>query len=250
MDIRIVLRKGLVHTLVLVLSLVIYGHLVLLANDYLVQKYDFSRAFVNFASVFVIATTFIPLRKWLIRNINHLFFRTEPNMKQLIENVRQRVAGSVDLGKFCAELSEETLKLVKVEDVNCLIVNKRQGSYDSLDGQITFRSEGALPSFLKEHPKMLIREEIPYLIQEAFGADQRRLETCENELAKVKFEAALPLASNQGLSAIVMLGGKVSKEPFTKEDVDFLQNLAREATYALENAILYKEALERIGVKV
>ncbi|MFA5107189.1 MAG: histidine kinase N-terminal 7TM domain-containing protein [Patescibacteria group bacterium] len=250
MDVRIVMKKGAAHTLVLILLLIVYGYLVLLANDYLVQKYAFNRAFVNFASVLVIAVTFIPFRKWLIRIINRLFFSRQPNMKQMIEDVRQRVIGLVDLEEFCRELSGEILKVVNVNRITCLIVNKRQGTYDSLDGNISIRAEEALPSFLKDSMKMLIREEIPYLFQEAFGLEQRRLEQCEKEMDNLKTEAVLPLATRHGLSALVLLGSKTSNEPYTTEDVRYLQNVAQEAAYALENVILYKNALERIGVKV
>lgn len=54
----------------------------------------------------------------------------------------------------------------------------------------------------------------------------------------------MPLISNKKLIGIIVLGSKISGDPYTNEDLDLLNVLSKQAGIAIENALQYKQIQE------
>ncbi|MGH1362935.1 MAG: GAF domain-containing SpoIIE family protein phosphatase [Calditrichia bacterium] len=58
-------------------------------------------------------------------------------------------------------------------------------------------------------------------------------------------QVLIPMQHQSKLRGYILLGSKISKKPFDKEDLEFLSTLVSQAVISLENARLFKEALEK-----
>lgn len=248
MNIRVILRKSAVQAIVVAIQLIVYGYLIIFANNVLVDTYHWTPAIANFISVFVIALTFVPVRKRLLILVNSIFFSKTPSTKSIIQEVREKISGSVELDKLFASLTAEIDKVVAVKGIKYFIVNKRARVFDQVGSDRTMPPEASLPQWFKDSQNIIVRDEIPYLVQELPIVNQPLLERCQKELEEAHSEIAIPFGSKNNLLGFALLSEKANEESYTKEEIDLLQAVGREATYALDGAILYKEALERIGV--
>jgi diguanylate cyclase (GGDEF)-like protein len=94
----------------------------------------------------------------------------------------------------------------------------------------------AIITWINEHKQILIREEQINLLPE----DQ--MEKLNREFEWLQAEAVVPVFYKGTLSGFLTLGYKSNKDPFLKEDVDFLESLTSQAAIAVENAKLFQES--------
>ena len=64
-------------------------------------------------------------------------------------------------------------------------------------------------------------------------------------LASMGLAVIVPIYVQGESKGVILLGDKLSREPFTKTDMEFLSSLANLAVISLENARLFKEAIEK-----
>lgn len=245
---RYAIKKGIVHVIVYLMLVLFYGYAAILINNVIIRKYQWESMGPNLVLVLFITLTIFPIRRWLVKSIGSLIFERIKSTKSIIKEVREKISGSVELDKLFASLTAEIEKVVAVKEIKYFIVNKRARLFDQVGGGQAMPPEASLPQWFKDTQNILVRDEIAYLIQELPIVNQPLLERCQKELEEAHSEMAIPFGSKNNLLGFAMLGEKANEESYTKEEIDLLQAVGREATYALDGAILYKEALERIGV--
>ena len=245
---RYAIKKGIVHAIVYLIIVIIYGYAAILINSTVITKYQWGTLAPNLVLVLFITLTIFPIRRWLVKITNSLIFERVESTKSIIKEVREKISGSVELDKLFTSLTAEIEKVVAVKEIKYFIVNKRARVFDQVGGGQTMPPEASLPQWFKDSQKIIVRDEIPYLVQELPIVNQPLLEHCQKELEDAHSEMAIPFGSKNNLLGFALLSEKANGESYTKEEIDLLQAVGWEATYALDGAILYKEALERIGV--
>lgn len=94
--------------------------------------------------------------------------------------------------------------------------------------------------------------EVKKLIQEI---DYKNLSdplfTKENysNLHKAGFELILPMQIKNQTKGLILLGEKKNKEPYSKYDIEYINSVGSLAIISIENAILFKEALEKQAIE-
>jgi phosphoserine phosphatase RsbU/P len=73
----------------------------------------------------------------------------------------------------------------------------------------------------------------------------RHAEDPRPALSAMGITVIIPMRMQEETKGIVFVGDKLSKEPFTEADLEFLAALANLAIISLENARLFKEAIEK-----
>jgi PAS domain S-box-containing protein len=79
--------------------------------------------------------------------------------------------------------------------------------------------------------------------REALVRDEIEDAAVRDAMERLAFSLWLPIVSQRELIGIIALGGKISGEVFTAEDLALLSTLASQTAVALENARLYEEVL-------
>jgi len=85
-------------------------------------------------------------------------------------------------------------------------------------------------------------EELEFLIIDAKNIkDKEGFANLKNHMTKIEASLCLPLISSNKLIGIIVLGDKISGDAYSKEDLDLLSILSKQASVAIENASLYKQ---------
>jgi signal transduction histidine kinase len=107
---------------------------------------------------------------------------------------------------------------------------------------ISLVKDGFLTEHLSKTQKPLVKEELSIILKDSENEKEKQnLLLLYKYMNHIEASLCLPLVSNKKLIGIIVLGEKISKAPYTKEDLGLLDTLSKQAGIALENAILYKQ---------
>ncbi len=82
-------------------------------------------------------------------------------------------------------------------------------------------------------------------ITNAFALEEADLNRNLQVLHRRGFKVIVPMRVQEKTSGVIVLGDKITREPFKKDDVEFLSTLCNRAMLSIENARLFEEALEK-----
>jgi signal transduction histidine kinase len=233
LDIRVVIRKGLVYSL-LTAALTAAFVLLSLLSGYLFQFITGKQSLVEMiVPALMVAFLFQPVRSRIQIFVDRAFFRKEYEVRQT-------------LTQFSHELNtlrrrHEVIQLVHSTIIDTLGTRNAavwlpSGQY-YLPTPAIYGSENeiAYNSLLVTHLEDERRAFYPLLDNQSGAAAGLR---------RIGGVLAVPLCSGEKLAGFLTLGERASGIPYSQEDLDLLSTLANSAALALENAHLYEERME------
>jgi len=232
LDISVVIRKGLVYSL-LTATLTASFLLLSLLGGFLFQGVTGreSRWTMVVAAVLV-AFLFQPLRSRIQVFVDRAFFRHDTEVRQTLSGF------SRDLGTLRSQV--ELIGLVGDTVTRTLAVE---------GGELWMAQEDAYVS--TKDPERRITVDGPLVAWLTSGRTvayplHEDLSRPAQELHGIAAELAVPLFVGERLTGILTLGPKRSGEAFRQADLELLMMLAQSAALALENARLHEERLELV----
>lgn len=105
---------------------------------------------------------------------------------------------------------------------------------------ISLAEDTFLTRYLNETQKVLSQEELDVLYKEATAEEERKSITkLRQEMKNLDALVCLPIVSRSRVLGVIILGPKISKDAYTREDFDLLNTLTIQAGMAIDNAKLY-----------
>ncbi|MFH1598050.1 MAG: histidine kinase N-terminal 7TM domain-containing protein [Patescibacteria group bacterium] len=251
MGIRLIIRKGIIYTVTLIVSLIVYVALIFFLQYVIESTTTINAMVINFMAVLIIAIGFEPLRKWLRKIVDNIFFPERKTLQQSLVRIKEELPKKVSIVKLFDITKQEIMKIVPVSNIQFQILDGRKGTYQDLDGNkktIDLRINSPMIKIMMAQKDVLVREELVIQAEEKSEVEKKELEKIGKILDKYKVALIIPLGLEKP-SGLVLCGYKKSKEAFTSDDIIFINTLRTQASIALENALLYKQAVERIRIK-
>ena len=137
-----------------------------------------------------------------------------------------------------------------MNNIQCLWHDKKSGSLINIDkngNQISLSTSDAIYHYLRDNPLIIVTEEIPYLIDDVGQGDTFVLRGIESKLKEMDIGLVWPIGEPGELIGLFLFSKKAKKEAFTTDNIEYLSNLHPQMIGAIANALLYKQAVERIG---
>ncbi len=111
--------------------------------------------------------------------------------------------------------------------------------------------DNPLAAWLEEKKEILTLEEVHYALRRervfpSRTALRRTWEEIRAEMERLAAQLCVPAFSKQQMLGVLVLGEKLSGDPYSQEDLDILFTLASEGAVALENAQLYEQLFQRM----
>jgi putative nucleotidyltransferase with HDIG domain len=233
MDMRLVLLRGVLYTgLVAALA----GALLLVAQfarTEMVASLGFGAdtAFVVVGLVLVFA--FQPIRLGLENLTERYFYRRRHDRATLLARLSGELAVTVDAAEIFVSVDKVLTEQLKV-DRSSLIATEA-GSLTAY-GTLLAADDPCLAEITAASPngRPLLAEDVDE------ASDKASL------LGARDISAIVPLASNTGVDAVLVLGSKRSGEAFSSQDMRFLELLAPEISVALKTAELFEQRNQRV----
>jgi len=248
MDIRIVARRIFIYLGIAAFAYAIFY--------FLVWAYDtfFGGVFttVSYVAGLVVAPLFVlsfyGLEKGLSRFSNKYLFASLYNYQTAINKLIDEVNYHIDLDKVVHLIAKTIQEAMKIKGVSVTLIDLADNN--AIIKTINIDKANALPSangavvdFLNRRPKPIVIEELEIAYEkEELPKAKKDLQALIAEMKNCqKCSLILPLVSNKRVVGVILLGKRQGGDPYTHEDLDFLEILSKQAGIAVENAIMYQK---------
>ena len=234
MDITVVIRRGLVYSIMAAILSVLYIGSVFLTGA-LFQTLTGLRSVIPMILVlFAFAATFNPLREKLQNGIDRTFFKSRYDFARTIADISKKLSFILDLDELLDEVLSEVLRTVKTDSGSVFI----RGADKRFRLAKSFGLIGSEP-LIDALSQLLQKKQTAVLIQDV--ADPNVL----SEMQKILSEISIPLFIKGQLIGILNLAGKLSGDSYSDEDIGLLLTLANQLAVAIENASLHEQVINK-----
>jgi diguanylate cyclase (GGDEF)-like protein len=231
MDIDIIIKKGLVYSVVTSVLAGFYVSIIFLSQETLriININNAMRIPATLFAIVLIAVVFEPLRSMIQRFVDKRFFKTQYDYREAIKEFSRMVVTILDLDMLLhktAETIKSTLQLDQVvvflrdEETKDFEVAAFAGGDESIIAGWSFDEHDQLLQKLTETTRNVVLEN-----EEGGG------------------QAVISLWINNEVQGLLVLGEKLSGDVYTPNDMDLLSTLADQLSIAVENARLYRAAV-------
>jgi len=177
------------------------------------------------------------------------FYYTFYSYSQVLSELGRKLTRILDLDQL-SDLIVKTLKeTMKLDRTVVLLRNPETGDYQ-IQKNIGFKEENGislvkdnfLTQYLERTQRPLVYEELSLLIRDAKNKEEKeKLENLKRNMKKIEAALCLPLVIENKITGLIVLGNKISRNPYSQQDVELLTNLANQSSIALQNAKLYSQ---------
>ena len=258
LDIRVVLKGGLVYSVLIFTIVGFFAFTVLLFGNFFQNIFQLN--FIITASIitFVIALLFQPLAKILFKGFDRAIFKDAIKYKYSIKVAKEVLKQNFELKKLRNDLKRFiTYNFGLSGFVFCALRRKNDRfeevlPHDELKKTVyLFSHNDPFIQSLKLWPEnIIIREEVPYILDKnKFSSEQKEaLKNIEARAEETKKELILKISYDDELIGIIFCGERQEKKAYSKQDTEFLKDILKEADSALAIVLNYAEAIERAGI--
>ncbi|MBU0732407.1 GAF domain-containing protein [Patescibacteria group bacterium] len=250
MDIRIVIRKGLVYFGAIIVIVVVAG-LLMYVNSYF--NFPISAMVLGIILMIGALIAYDPLKNLFFKTANKYFFTSLYNYQRTLKNLTTELTTIIDIDKIFS-LIIDSISIAMGIETACVLLTKEEGK-----NRFTYRVQvnknfnkseidklkkgNFIAKYLKKYKRILVVNELHR--EKDLNNDKTtvlsNLEKMEKQLKDLRISICLPLLAKGELIGIIILGNKASKDAFTVEDLDLLETMTHQASVAMENAQLYEE---------
>lgn len=229
-----ILSRGLMHTTLIVLAMVGYGLLVTGASTLLGSVLPANSPALIAILVIVLVFGFNPLRLWLENKVDMFFFRSRLGYREQLQQFSRVLTESVDLPVIAQEIQHLLDNALKPSHLFIFLRGNSRAEYAA------YAAEGQSPTdirFSTESPlarSLTSRRNVLYLAPDA--PLPSTLLRDRSRLAVLGSTIFVPLNSKNGLIGWLALGNKLSGQPYSSQDLDFLESLTDQSALAIERA--------------
>jgi len=246
MDIRLVIRKGVVYAVAFVVAGTILTGLIVSSNILFPEEH-WRLAREIFLGL-VVAALFHPLKRRIQDAFDRYLYRASYNYQRTIREASRVMTTMLDLPSLLAHVSDVVATTICPETVSIYLRDRRGSDYRQTMTRCLIENgpieQPAIVSGRSFFVALLHREQT-YLLRDDLRRRDLDSETraALEELAGMKGDLALPLLKEDQVTGFVLLGPKRSGDPYFSEDLDLLSTLASQVAIAVTNAQLYAEVV-------
>ncbi|MFL7868038.1 MAG: GAF domain-containing protein [Anaerolineales bacterium] len=247
-------RQGLVYSILSFLT--IGGYALLVTGFSLIFKdaMPANNPYVIGAMVFILAIALDPFRKRVLNLVDNTFFRGQRVFDQRLREFSHQMTSALDIQNIGLVLRQQIMETLAPEYIHIYTFDALSDQYVSLpdiDGRpssdVRFSSRSPLVQYFTSERLPLYLDGVN--LSPNLKADEARLKLLGAKLF-------VGLAGKDGPTGWLALGQRLSRQPYTPQDLTFLENLADQASVAigrvqtvanLERRIQEMNALTRVS---
>ncbi len=185
--------------------------------------------------LFLLVIGMNPLRNMMTRAIDRIFYRTRADYRHALMHLSRELAVSPEM--------EHTLRMLE-QELHATLAPERVLVYLYDDDDALYRAHSTqdiqAPSLAAEHPlPRLLQNEAQSLWLPTAKPLPAALAEDEETLMQIGCRVFTPLRYEGRMIGFLALGERRSGEPYTRDDLEFLDAVAGQSALALENVRLF-----------
>ncbi|MBU0846121.1 hypothetical protein KKH23_02935, partial [Patescibacteria group bacterium] len=230
LDIRLIIARSISYALLIItFSLIYAGGLFGLGTLITRSQGTTANSIVSAVLAIAIAFSFQPLRRFLEKITDKIFYKEKYDSNKLIYKLSLKMAENIQLDVLTGEILEILRDEMRISTASFLVITKKGLEYTIKDHN-TFHSQPT-----KEELK-LISEEGKILIFEELEKGK-----VKNVLRKHNLSVFTPLTTKGKRVGYLLLGEKSSGDIYYDQDIKTLSILASQFAISIQNAQSYEE---------
>jgi len=244
LDIRVVIKTGVVYASGIAVAVSLFAGITSLLRFVTGDRADNISLAAAVAIAVVTAVLFQPLNTSLQNLLNRYLYRRRYDFQRTVRDTSRHLSTILDPSELLRFLVNSIEGILKVERA-CVYLRSDTGDTLSivaasgqwaLDRSPSVSEQNALPTFLRRERRACVRDDV-------VSSRDRVALAAKRELRQLDGEAAIPLVEDKGVSGFLLVGPKLSGDPYFTEDLDLVSTLVNQATIALKNAQLYRQVV-------
>jgi sigma-B regulation protein RsbU (phosphoserine phosphatase) len=238
LDVGLIARRSLVYSITT--AIVVGGYLLVVVELGSVIRSIIGQQsqVLNVIVVIVLLMFFQPIYTQVDDFVRRIFIRSRGDYSQMVESFSREILSIFQTDRLAAVVADSLQREMFIETVQISLPDSEGKFAWAMPGRQKTASklEPAIASYLMAKGSPAFTEEFASRAEKEFlGA----------ELHSLGIQLVVPLIRQQNLSGLLLLSGKVAGFRYNSEDLTFLTILANQIVVAMENAELYRDALEK-----
>lgn len=195
----------------------------------------------------IFAYLFLRFSDYIKKYIEERFVYVQFHPSEVLSKFLKLTSTQLDMNKIAVYVVNTVKKFLNLEKVGILIFDKENSKvlYRKLIGfELTgVRDLLQVINYWKDigQDPVIVLDEVKKITPEEGKDRKNRLERIIECMEKEKIAVILPLNRKVQLNGILIIGRKKDYNPFSVEDMNFLEDIISNASVAMGRAILYKE---------
>lgn len=248
MNIRLVISRSVAYLLAVLFSGSLFALLLWLASTSFAYHLQDLPLWLEVGLIFPIALLFPPIRRLFQRALDRYLYREPYDYERTLRQVSRTIASTLDLPSLLKYLSEVIGQTLRPEHVAIYMRQSPGADYhlmahqrlpqvsDGLDSR-AIAADSWLVLLLQRDRTHLLRDDLLRI------RSDDRPEPLLSEMDLLRAHCVQPILDDEQLSGLLILGPKLSADPYFTEDLDLLAILVGQASIAIKNANLYRQVL-------
>lgn len=245
LDSDIVLARGLVFATLSALVITGYGLLIFGFSLVLGTSLRADNPVVLGLVVFLLVVVFNPVRNWLQRRIDDVFFRGQRVYNQRLEQFGRSLTKANELADVVRELYTQIDGAIRPAHVYLFLRDNVENDYAAVgrggpqnQTDVRFAADGPLANYLlRSRQSLLLVADYPPPTD--LLRDRARMALMGTALY-------VPLLGKNGLTGWLAVGPKLAGAAYAKDDVRFVESLADQSALAVERAAVVADLERRV----
>lgn len=267
LDIRLVVLRTISYSLlVLIISSTVVGASLLLPRAVGISS-TIQTLIAILVSVFIVVII-DPLKRWIAKVTDKFFFKARVDYQKLSSELSEIINREIDLDILLFSLTHRLEKDLKIKNVSIYLAGSTGGAFykrigrvdktghkvsDQVFEQLTeeektdianrIRHDNPLIKYLRSKQDIIVLEALERKIEDTQDEESRKiLESSKASLDSLDAAVVAPVTVGNTINAVMVLGPKLSGDPFGSEDLNVLSLIGPQLASALEKSRLYEEA--------
>jgi PAS domain S-box-containing protein len=247
MDIRLVVRQGMIYLLSATVAGAFFVALLFLASFLTLSPTPDLSPLAQLSIVLIIAVLFQPLKERLQRALDRYVYRRRYDYQHEVRTATRTISSLLDLDSLLRYLCDMTATTFQPEAVVVYVRDTPQRAFVAVAHRQLIDSPTVPSQMIASDSPILrfISESKTHFIRDDVSGQPRSSawDLANRTLAAQNADLALPLLDGAQLVGLMLVSPKLSGDPYFADDIDLLSTLAQQAAVALKNAQLYNEVL-------
>ncbi|NOZ73182.1 MAG: PAS domain S-box protein [Chloroflexi bacterium] len=246
LDIRIVVRKGLLYAVPTVIIGVGYFLVIFLSINLFDIASGFPTLLLSIVVAALAALVMQPLQSRLQQGIDKLFFREKYDANLMLQRVSRTATSILELDRLASMILDEITSTIHIAKAALLLRDQTSGRYQVIaqrglppETNIVWRSDHPIIEQLTDNGNVLTIDEVKMAPEfKALWARERR----DFEILDARL--FVPLVAQDELVGVLVVGQKLAETTYSVDEQLTLSTLANQTAIAVQNAWLYQMAIE------
>lgn len=253
-SINIILRSVILYSLLAVAITAIYFGFIFIMFNYfkgISRKYAL---FVGFAFFGFFVIVLDPLKDYLRNSIDKMFFKIELDYEKTLKDTSAAMALLTDMERLLKLTARIVARRMKLRGAVLFLFDEKRNRYELRGAEgacrvlqgTTLSPNYPIIEAMEEGRDVIVKSEIEKKMSNIFLSEFEKKKYGEilSDFSRLKITLVVPSMLKNRLIAFLGLGEKLSEDPFTAEDINFLITLSNQSAISIGNSMLLEKEKE------